>query len=153
MRTYSEDEIDLAFEWAEKYRALSELIFQISGGEDFRSPPPLPSYDHELQYQALRKWFIDHQVEFIPIWSEFWQDKAPKLDSIDTIEDIEYFENPFLTQYQSDNLCQLAHHLGMTKSIDTWEPTKQAVIMVQNIITVFSLKVLQFMQYIGEFTN
>jgi hypothetical protein len=81
---------------------------------------------------------------FMPIWSEFWQDQGPKLDSIDTIDDIEYFENPFLLLYKSDNLCQLAHRLGMTTSIDTWEPTKQAVIMVQNTTTVFSLKVLQF---------
>jgi hypothetical protein len=101
----------------------------------------------------LRKWFIDHEVEFIPIWSEFWQDKAPKLDSIDTIEGIEYFENPFLMQYQSDNLCQLAHCLGITKSSDNWEATQKAVDMVLGITTTFSIKVLQFMQYIGEFTD
>jgi hypothetical protein len=89
----------------------------------------------------------------MPIWSEFWQNKSPRLDSIDTIEDIEYLENPFLPLYESDDLCQLAHCLGMTKSIDTWEPTKQAVDMVLDITTAFSLKVFQFIQMIGEFTD
>jgi len=41
----------------------------------------------------------------------------------------------------------------MTKSVDTWEPAKQAVIMVPDTTTVFSLKILQFMQQIGEFTD
>jgi hypothetical protein len=153
MRTYNEVEIDLAFEWVDKFFALTDLIFRISGDEDLSSPPPLPSYEHELQFQALRIWFLDHQDEFMPIWSEFWQNKSPRLDSIDTIEDIEYLENPFLPLYESDDLCQLAHCLGMTKSIDTWEPTKQAVDMVLDITTAFSLKVFQFIQMIGEFTD
>ena len=68
MGTYSETETDLAFEWTEKYRELTDLIFRISGDEDLSSPPPLPSYDHELQFQVLRIWFLDHQDEFITIF-------------------------------------------------------------------------------------
>jgi hypothetical protein len=41
----------------------------------------------------------------------------------------------------------------MTKSIDTWEPTQKAVDMVLGITTAFSIKVLQFTQYIGEFSD
>jgi hypothetical protein len=41
----------------------------------------------------------------------------------------------------------------MSENIDTWEPTEQGVDIIEDISVEFSLEVLQFIQYIGEFTE
>jgi hypothetical protein len=55
--------------------------------------------------------------------------------------------------YKPHNLCELAYRLGMSENIDTWEPTEQGADIIDDISVDFSLEVLQFIHYVGEFTS
>ena len=153
MRTYNRFETDLAFQWVENFFKLVELIFEISGDDGEDVPPSVPTYESELQFQELRLWFFAHQHKFMPIWSEFWHDKIPKKYFEYVTEDQEYFENPFLMLYKPYNLNQLAYRLGINESYNTWEPTENGEDMIADISIDFSLEVLQFVHYIGEFSE
>jgi len=153
MRTYSQTETDLAFQWVDKYFKLVELILEIAIGEKNDIPPSEPSAESEQTFQGLRRWFIAHQDKFIPIWSEFWRDKLPKRYFQDNADGQEYFENPFLMLYRPENLHQLAYRLGITEHIDTWEPIELGTVIIDDISVEFSLEVLQFIHFIGEFTD
>jgi len=153
MRTYSQTETDLAFQWVDKYFKLGELIIEISGDEENDFLPSEPSPESEQTFQGLRRWFIAHQDKFIPIWSEFWRDKLPKRYFEDNADGQEYFENPFLMIYKPENLHQLAYRLGITEHIDIWEPIEQGATIIDDISVEFSLEVLQFIHFIGEFAD
>jgi hypothetical protein len=153
MRTYSQTETDLAFQWVDRYFKLVELIIEISGDEENDFLPSEPSSESEQTFQGLRRWFIAHQDKFIPIWSEFWRDKLPKRYFEDNADGQEYFENPFLMLYKPDNLIELAYRLGITEHIDTWEPIEQGATIIDDISVEFSLEVLQFIHFIGEFAD
>jgi len=153
MRTYSQTEADLAFQWVDKYFKLVELIIEISGDEENEILPSAPSSESEQTFQGLRRWFIAHQDKFIPIWSEFWRDKLPQRYFEDNADGQEYFENPFLMLYKPDSLIELAYRLGITEHIDTWEPIEQDADIVNDISVEFSLEVLQFIHFIGEFAD
>ena len=153
MRTYSQIETDLAFQWVDKYFKLVELILEISGDEENDIPLSEPSSESEQTFQGLRRWFIAHQDKFIPIWYEFWRDKLPQRYFEDNADGQEYFENPFLMLYKPENLRQLAYRLGITEHIDTWEPIERGVDIVNDISVEFSLEVLQFIHFIGEFAD
>jgi hypothetical protein len=153
MRTYNQSETDLAFQWVDKYFKIVELILEMSGDDENDIPPSEPSSEAELKFQKLRHWFFAHQNKFMPIWSEFWRDKLPVKYFEENVGGQEYFANPFLMLYKPHNLCELAYRLGMSENIDTWEPTEQGVDIIEDISVEFSLEVLQFIQYIGEFTE
>jgi hypothetical protein len=152
-RTYSQTETDLSFQWVDKYFKLVELIIEISGDEENDILPSEPSSESEQTFRGLRRWFIAHQDKFIPIWSEFWRDKLPKRYFEDNADGQEYFENPFLMLYKPDGLIELAYRLGITEHIDTWEPIEQGADIVNDISVEFSLEVLQFIHFIGEFAD
>ena len=137
----------------DKYFKLVELIFEISGDDENDMPTSKPSSESELKFQELRDWFFAHQHKFMPIWSEFWHDKLPIKYFEDNVGGQEYFDNPFLILYKPHNLYELAYRLGMSENIDTWEPTEQGADIIDDISVEFSLEVLQFMQYVGEFTE
>ena len=153
MRTYSQIETDLAFQWVDKYFKLVELIIEISGDEENEILPSEPSSESEQTFQGLRRWFIAHQDKFIPIWSEFWRDKLPKRYFEDNADGQEYFENPFLMLYRPENLHQLAYRLGITEHIDTGEPIEQGAVIIDDISVEFSLEVVQFIHFVGEFAG
>jgi hypothetical protein len=153
MRTYSQSETDLAFQLVDKYFKLVELIFEISDDEENDSPPSEPSPESELKFQELRRWFFSNENKFMPIWSEFWRDKLHVKYFEDNAGGQEYFANPFLMLYKPHNLCELAYRLGMSENIDTWEPTEQGADIIDDISVDFSLEVLQFIHYVGEFTE
>jgi len=113
----------------------------------------VPSSEPEQTFRGLRRWFIAHQDKFIPIWSEFWRDKLPTRYFEDNADGQEYFENPFLMLYKPDGLIELAYRLGITEHIDTWEPIEQGADIVNDISVEFSLEVLQFIHFIGEFAD
>ena|SRR5208283_1539632 len=153
MRTYNQSETDLAFQWVDKYFKLVELLLEISDGEKEDLPLCAPSSESELRFQKLRHWFFAHQHKFMPIWSEFWHDKLPVKYFEDNVGGQEYYANPFLMLYKPHNLCELAYRLGMSENIDTWEPTEQGADIIEDISVEFSLEVLQFIHYVGEFTE
>jgi hypothetical protein len=153
MRTYSQTETELAFQWVDKYFKLVELIIEISGDEENDFLPSEPSSESEQTFQGLRGWFVAYQDKFIPIWSEFWRDKLPQRYFEDNADGQEYFENPFLMLYKPDSLIELAYRLGITEHIDTWEPIEQGADIVNDISVEFSLEVLQFIHFIGEFAD
>jgi hypothetical protein len=153
MRTYSQTETDLAFQWVDKYFKLVELMLEISDDEETDIPPSKPSSESELKFQKLRHWFFAHEDKFMSIWSEFWRDKLPVKYFEDNVGGQEYFTNPFLMLYNPDNLCELAYRLGMSENIDTWEPTEKGADIIEDISVEFSLEVLQFIHYVGEFTE
>lgn len=152
-RTYSKTETNLAFQWVDKYFKLVELIIEISGNDGQDIPTSQPSFGKGVRYQELRLWFLAYQDKFLPIWSEFWHDKNTSRDSVDKTEGQEYFENPFLILYKPDDLYQLAYRLGITENIDAWELTEQSVGIIEDITVEFSIEVLQFIHFIGEFTD
>ena len=45
------------------------------------------------------------------------------------------------------------NRLGITEHIGTWEPIEQGVDIVNDISVEFSLEVLQFIHFIGEFAD
>ena len=153
MRTYSQTETNLAFQWVDKYFKLVELIIEIAGDEENEILPSEPSSESEQTFQGLRRWFIAHQDKFIPIWSEFWRDKLPKRYFEDNADGQEYFENPFLMLYRPENLHQLAYRLGITEHIDTGEPIEQGAVIIDDISVEFSLEVVQFIHFVGEFAG
>jgi len=153
MRTYSQTENDLAFQWVDKYFKLVELILEISGDEENDIPPSEAPAESEQTFQGLRGWFIAHQGKFIPIWSEYWRDKLPQRYFEDNADGQEYVENPFLMLYRPENLHQLAYRLGITEHTDTWEPIEQGADIVNDISVEFSLEVLQFIHFVGEFAD
>jgi hypothetical protein len=65
MRTYSQIETDLAFQWVDKYFKLVELILEISGDEENDIRLSEPSSESEQTFQGLRRWFIAHQDKFM----------------------------------------------------------------------------------------
>ena len=153
MRTYNQSETDLAFQWVDRYFKLVELIIEISDNDGQDISTSEPSFEKEVRYQELRVWFLAHQDKFIPIWSEFWRDKNTLRDSVDKTDGQEYFENPFLMLYKPDNLYQLVYRLGIIENFDTWELTEQSTGIIKDIKVEFSLEVLQFIHFVGEFAG
>ena len=151
MRTYNQTEADLAFQWVDKYFKLVELILEISGDDENDISPAEPSLESEHTYKRLREWFLARQDKFMPIWFEFWRDELSARYFEDNADGQQYLENPFLLLYKPDNLHQLAYRLGVTENIDTWESTEQGANMIEDIAVEFSLKVLQFIHFVGEF--
>jgi hypothetical protein len=47
----------------------------------------------------------------------------------------------------------LAYRLGINESYNAWEPTENVEDMIADISIDFSLEVLQFIHYIGEFSE
>ena len=52
-----------------------------------------------------------------------------------------------------ENLHQLAYRLGITEYIDTWEPIEQGAVIIDDISVEFSLEVVQFIHFVGEFAG
>ena len=66
MRTYSQSETDLAFQWVDKYFKLVELIIEIANDEEEDIPLCAPSSESEQKFQELRHWFFAHKINLCP---------------------------------------------------------------------------------------
>jgi hypothetical protein len=153
MRTYSQSETDLAFQWVDKYFKLVELILEISDDEEGDIPLSAPSSESEQKFQELRRWFFAHQDKFMTIWSEFWRNKISTRYFEDNGDGQGYFKNPFLMLYKPSNLCELVYRLGISENFDTRELTEQGAEVIEDITVDFSLEVIQFIHYVGEFAE
>ena len=66
-RLYSSAERELVYRWGEKW---FELLFLINGVISTAEPPQAI---HELKYQDLRSWLMDHRGLFMPLWEDFYK--------------------------------------------------------------------------------
>ncbi|MFC1910800.1 hypothetical protein ACFLXC_05935 [Chloroflexota bacterium] len=48
--------------------ALIELVNNVTDTEEPPWSPPPPAEIHEIEYQPLRFWFIDHQTQVLSLW-------------------------------------------------------------------------------------
>ena len=153
MKTYNKADVQLIFEWVDRYFEVNALIGNVLGSNDRLNPPPVPSFDRELEYQRLRLWFCKNHNRFVPIWADFCLLKGRPIDCIGNVDGMEYRENPFLYYYYPDNLLDLAYTIGITSGPDTWDPDKQNVELIININNQFSYIVRHLKYWIGEFVE
>jgi hypothetical protein len=154
-KLYSIANYDLVDEWSEKWLALIELINNVTGTEQppWSSPPPTEL--QEIEYQRLRFWLIDHQVQFVPLWTEFyeshdWACTPNNTDDEDGDLPQKYLEPPFLFFYEPENLYRLAQQLGLQSGIDIWEPSEHVASMVRPILIRLGQLMIEFVDWIDE---
>ena len=121
---------------------------------------PFPVKKDELKYQALRKWFINHEEKASLLWREFWGnidwtilldddvEIAETLDNINLIirngstnEFIEEFSSYF---YDPENLYEVIFRFVFQGRPDKWPPDKEQIwkkmtqlLKMSNIIVTF----------------
>jgi hypothetical protein len=156
-RLYPETERELVYNWSEKWIELIMLINEVTGTDEPPYSPPPPTDLDEIQYQGLRFWFISHQLQFVPLWQDFYQCQglAPKQncnnEEIEDPEDMEeYFENPFLFFYKPDNLFQLARQLDLQTGVDIWEPSKYRASTIRPVLIKLGHIMVDFDEWINE---
>ena len=64
---YSSAERELVYRWGEKWFELISLINKVI------STAEPPQAIHELKYQELRSWLMDHRALFVPLWEDFYK--------------------------------------------------------------------------------
>ncbi len=153
MKTYNTADVELILEWADRYFEVNALVNEVLGYDNLEYFPPFPSFENEIEYQRLRFWFRKNHDKFVPIWADFCLSKGISMGFNCNIDEVEYRKNPFLYFYSPDNLLDLAYTMGATITSDTWEPNKQAVMLVLNIINSFSNTVIHLKYWIGEFAD
>jgi len=107
-KQYLYTESEFIFQWADRWRQLFDLIFDLMHtGKSWA--PTLPNELDEIRYQNLRVWLIDNEVTFLQLWKDFYTSKDWTLDTsndlIEEIRDAERdLENPFLWFYGTEDL-------------------------------------------------
>lgn len=156
---YTSGERDLICDWADRWLQLTILINDVTGADEPPWSPPPPTDLEELQYQNLRFWFFDHQVQFVPLWENFYecQEWASHQDcgnqDIADLEDMDrYLENPFFYFYEPENLLQLARQLGLQSGIDIWEPSEYQASMIRPVMIMMGKIMIEFTDWISERT-
>ena len=96
-------ERDFVFRWADRWRQLSDLIFDLMHTDNSWAPSSSDVID-EIRYHELRSWLVANEVTFLPLWKDYYSSKDWTLDtSNDLIEEIRNAEkdlkNPFLWFY------------------------------------------------------
>jgi len=126
VQPFTPTEQDLIYDWAEKWIGLIDLINNVTGSDEVSEPPPPPTLFDEFQYISLRSWLLNHQEQFIPLWSAFYVDQDWSLNPTDINEydgiPNKYLQNPFSLFYEAENLYRLAHQLELQNDISIWEP-------------------------------
>ena len=126
---YLDTDIALIEIWEDRWQCLSHLIFEIvrtgKPTEDDRVPTPV----EENLYQKLRSWFIENEINFLPLWKEYYQSLDWALDIegdiFSQMRDAEkHLENPFLAAYWAHNLEELLHYIS--RSSERYPTEKEA---------------------------
>lgn len=157
-KQYSDTEHEFVFQWVDKWFQLVSLIFDLVGNYD-EGPysPPLPIELHEINYQSLRFWFIDHEAQFKPLWRDFYesQDWAlnPGDEAIADMPDADkYIENPFHFCYRPENLYRLVQELDIQSGVDLWEPSEHRAWTAAMELLQMDKRVVEFYEWIDERT-
>lgn len=153
MKTYNKADVQLIFEWVDRYFEVNTLINNVLGSNNRLNLPLVPSFENEIEYQSLSYWFWENQYRFVPIWTDFCISKGHPIDCIGNIDGMAYRKNPFYYYYYPDNLLDLAYTIGITSAPDMWDPDKQNLELIININNQFSYIVRHLKSWIGEFTE
>jgi len=108
-KQYSDTQHEFVFQWADRWRQLFDLIYNLLRTDKPPASPSLPTEHDEIRYQDLRSWLIDNEVTFLPIWKDFCTSRDWTLDtSSDLIVEIrnaeKVLENPFFCWYGPEDL-------------------------------------------------
>mgnify|MGYP001030301416 CR=1 FL=1 len=166
-KQYSTAESDFIVEWADRWFQLNQLLYDLFKFDETPSPPP-PKEPEELNYQSLRRWFIDCESQIMPLWREFWgsldwpsllddeQEITENLDAVDGIlrniftdEFIEVFSSFF---YDPENLFWLICGLGIQSRMDIWLPNEELAWKKMTELLQISNLVVAFVHWIQERT-
>ena len=108
-KQYSDTEHEFIFQWADRWRQLFDLIYDLLRTDKPPTLPSLPTEHGETRYQELSSWLIDNEVTFLPLWKDFCTSGDWALDvSEDLIAEIhnaeKALENPFFCWYGPEDL-------------------------------------------------
>ena len=118
---FSETDIEFIDEWADRWRALFDLLI-----ETIRTDKPdtlcrKPSQLDELRYENLSLWFIDNEPQLLPLWKKFTESQNWSLDiNENLIQQIhdgkKHLDNPFSPFYSTNSLDDLLHYIADSKN-------------------------------------
>lgn len=134
METLTSDR-ELALDWTTKWLQLTDVFLSCT-----KPHRPPPSTRMEQRYQNLRRWFIDHESQFMPLWQTFCQ---PLPDNL---------RNVFSQFYKAENLFQLAQQLGFQDG-DTWGPKENIVGRIRVVLIGMGTLLVGFVDRIDGETS
>lgn len=105
-RWYSSAERELVCRWGDSW---FELLLLINGVISTAEPPQAI---HELKYQDLRSWLMDHRALFMPLWEDFyklWKSREGLINEVTGNISKSPLELPEL-QYQNRHSSYLDRH-------------------------------------------
>ena len=124
---YSLAQRELAFDWADHWFRLADLILEVIHPDEQTSLVPPPPATDELRYQILRQWFAEHETKFFPLWRDF--SNCLRFSAFITTgytEDVmrgqSHCEELFSTCYQPGDLYLLAKERGLQTETTVWQP-------------------------------
>ena len=149
-KKYSIAEHDFVVEWADRWFQLNQLLWDLFRFHETPSPPPLTEIQ-ELKYQGLRCWFIDHELQFIPFWQDFWESLHPgDKETADIMNADDIIETLSSFCYHPENLYRLVYGLGIQSEIDHWLPNEERAWKKMLDLTQISCLVTAFTHWIDE---
>ena len=149
IKLYSLTQRDAAIDWTEKWFELSIQVIDVTSTDEPPYSAPLPRELDEINYQRLRFWLKDHEIQFVPLWQDFQanQDWAVK-NNIEEKDDL--LKNPFSCLYAPENLYQLAKEFDLQSGIEVWEPSKLRANEANSIIIHMGKRMAEFVDWIDE---
>ena len=149
-KLYSLIQRDAAIDWAERWFELSIQVIDITSTDEPSYSAPLPTELDEINYQRLRFWLKDHEIQFVPLWQDFYscQDWAIKDNHEEYDENDSLWKNLFSCLYAPKNLHQFAKELDLQSGIEVWEPSKHRANEANSIIIHMGKRMLEFMDWL-----
>lgn len=154
-KLYSYEERDFVIDWADKWFQLVSLIYDLIRFDKSPPPPLLPTELDEISYQSLRSWFIDHQLQFAPLWRDFYGSQDWDLHLVDgliaEIHDAERcLENPFFVCYGPKDLYTLVQVFVL--DVQSKEPSEHQAWASTMVLLSMDKIVVKFCDWIDERT-
>ena len=144
---------ELVNTWTDNWLKMIDLINRVTG----KSSPPTVA--EQAEYTLLRSWFVENEMEFIPLWRDY-QNRT--IDSNDDNEEEEcsvdpelnkYVINPFLYFYEPDNFYKLAVHLDLQSSDSVWEPEEEVMTVVRPFMVAIGNDVVHFKSWMENWCD
>lgn len=152
-KSYSPQEMTLANAWVERWLEFMDLISRVTGTDEIPPiiPPPTPL--DEIEYMLHRRWFLENELAFIPLWRDFDNARieSDDMDEEDPIIDPElnkYVINMFLYFYGPENFYRLAVHLDLQTDDSVWEPKEEVMAVVRPFMVKIGELAVDFLCWI-----